>query len=373
VLRGRPKRARAGQRNSSRDSEYLYPESRNGDELTLKQLMTPIREHQHHQQPQRQREGSPSPGEDDGAAAALGRDGSGGSVKKRRGRPLRARASGGDGATVAVGGMEVDATDALMALANAVASESGGEQQSGGASGAASPDVAKRRWGDPTESSGSEAEAVGEESRGEGGNRKRSRVTNAQEEGSADEMMEVDGDTSGSPEFTLPPSSRGSSGQLLQQRPRRRSSQHHQQQQQQQQQQQMTAGRHRQAAAGSGHHHRGAAAAGSDSADGGEGAAGGGAVGLQQQLLLLPLLPDVELTSPEAKSVAFNGVLSLLKVLHSDSATCVHVFKALNRQLASPAPQFLGTPYQYLQACCLEQDVSALKAAIDELAASGAD
>ncbi|KIY99062.1 hypothetical protein MNEG_8902, partial [Monoraphidium neglectum] len=93
----------------------------------------------------------------------------------------------------------------------------------------------------------------------------------------------------------------------------------------------------------------------------------------------LPVLPEIDLkpgeaTDPKAKSLAFNGVLSLLKALDLDSATRSKVFRALNAQLADPgsAAHFLSVPYQFLRWCCAENDADAARSAVQEIAAESA-
>ncbi|GBF94282.1 AP2-like ethylene-responsive transcription factor [Raphidocelis subcapitata] len=89
----------------------------------------------------------------------------------------------------------------------------------------------------------------------------------------------------------------------------------------------------------------------------------------------LPLLPDIEftpgeVTDPKAKSLAVNGVLSLMKALDVDSSTRGLVFKALNLQLADPASaaHFLSVPYQFIRWCCSEGDADAARTALSEIA-----
>jgi hypothetical protein len=91
------------------------------------------------------------------------------------------------------------------------------------------------------------------------------------------------------------------------------------------------------------------------------------------------MLPDidmkpVEATDPKAKSLAFNGVLSLLKTLDLDSTTRSKVFRALNAQLADPGPvaHFLSMSYQFLRRCCAENNADAARAAVQEMAAESA-
>jgi hypothetical protein len=91
------------------------------------------------------------------------------------------------------------------------------------------------------------------------------------------------------------------------------------------------------------------------------------------------VLPDIDLkpgeaTDPNAKSVAFNGVLSLLQPLDLDGATRSHVFRALNTQLADPGSvaHFLSVRYQFLRRCCTENNADAARAAVQEMAAESA-
>jgi hypothetical protein len=78
------------------------------------------------------------------------------------------------------------------------------------------------------------------------------------------------------------------------------------------------------------------------------------------------------LADPRAKAAAFNGVLALLKAVESDSATCVLVFRALNKQLRDPAraAHFFAVPYQFMRWCCAEGDAEGVRTALQAVAMS---